>query len=265
MIQACLPINLILSAWDVMRFVLLNKSFQFSWPGLIGYLLLVTLLCSLGFWQLGRSEQKKQWLQQQQIALQAESIELNRLENPDANTLRYQKVSVVGHYDLAHQFLLDNQIVDGKAGYFVMTPFFIDGQNMAVLVNRGWLPLGQDRHTLPNIELQQSPTQIVGRINQFPGVGFKLKGAETPTDQWPSMVQLIDSQVLSAKLGYPLADYQIELEPSLEGGYTRDWKIVTPIPPEKHLAYAVQWFGLALTLTVLFIWISIKKRSEHTA
>ena len=265
MIQASLPINLMLSVWDVMRFVLLNRVFQFSWLGLAGYLLLLTLLCSLGFWQLGRSEQKKQWLQQQQTAMQADSIDLNQQENLGVNALRYQKVTVAGHYDGVHQFLLDNQIVDGKNGYFVMTPFFIDGHKMAVLVNRGWLPLGPDRNTLPNIELQAPSTNITGRINQFPGVGFKLKGAEIPTDGWPSVVQVIDSSVLSAKLGYPLADYQLELEPSLVGGYKREWKIVTPIPPEKHLAYAVQWFGLALTLTVLFIWISIKNRSEHTA
>lgn len=265
MIQASLPINLMLSIRDVMSFVLLNRVFQFSWLGLAGYLLLLTLLCSLGFWQLGRSEQKKQWLQQQQSALLAESIDLNQQENLDVDALRYQKVSVAGHYDVEHQFLLDNQIVDGKNGYFVMTPFFMAGQKRAVLVNRGWLPLGQDRNTLPSIELQAPPTHITGRINQFPGVGFKLKGAEIPTEGWPSVVQVIDSSVLSAKLEYPLAGYQLELEPSLAGGYKREWKTVTPIPPEKHLAYAVQWFGLALTLTVLFIWISIKNRSEHTA
>lgn len=248
-----------------MRFVLLNRTFQFSWLGLTAYFSLLTLLCSLGFWQLGRSEQKTQWLQQQQAAIQAESIDLNQHENLDVDALRYHKVSVAGHYDNEHQFLLDNQIVDGKNGYFVMTPFFIDGQNRAVLVNRGWLPLGQDRSTLPNVEVHTSVVHISGRINQFPGVGFKLKGAEIPAEGWPSVVQIIDSNVLSAKLAYPLADYHIELEPSLADGYKREWKISTPIPPEKHLAYAVQWFGLALTLTVLFIWISIKNRSEHSA
>lgn len=248
-----------------MRFVLLNKTFRFSWLALTAYLLLMSLLCSLGFWQLGRSEQKAQWLEQQQAAMLAESIDLNQNENLDIDALRYHKASVTGHYDNEHQFLLDNQIVDGKNGYFVMTPFFIDGQNRAILVNRGWLPLGQDRNNLPNVDLHVSAIQISGRINQFPGVGFKLKGAEIPADGWPSVLQVIDSRVLSVKLNYPLADYLLELEPSLADGYKREWKIATPIPPEKHVAYAVQWFGLALTLTVLFIWISIKKRSEHTA
>jgi surfeit locus 1 family protein len=106
---------------------------------------------------------------------------------------------------------------------------------------------------------------VSGRINQFPTVGIKLKGAEIPTNTWPSVVQLIDSQVLTEKLGYEIASFQLELEPESQEGYKREWKINTAIPPEKHLGYAVQWFGLALTLTALFFWISLKKRSEYSA
>lgn len=259
MIQTGLPINLMTTIRKSMRFVLLNKTFEFSWLGLAAYLLLFSVLCGLGFWQLGRSEQKAEWLQQQQTAMLAESIDLNQNENFDIDALRYHKASLTGHYDNEHQFLLDNQIVDGKNGYFVMTPFMIDGQSRSILVNRGWVPLGQDRIKLPDVSLQTATARISGRINQFPGVGFKLKGAEIPTEGWPSVVQVIDSKALSAKLNYPLVDYQLELEPSSADGYKREWKIATPIPPEKHVAYAVQWFGLALTLSVLFIWTSLKK------
>jgi surfeit locus 1 family protein len=71
--------------------------------------------------------------------------------------------------------------------------------------------------------------------------------------------------VLTEKLGYEIASFQLELEPESQEGYKREWKINTAIPPEKHLGYAVQWFGLALTLTALFFWISLKKRSEYSA
>lgn len=248
-----------------MKFMLFNRYFQFSWIGLVVYLLLVTLLCRLGFWQLARAEEKKQYLVQQEQALGVASINLNQQALLAIDTVRYQKVTVNGRYDNAHQFLLDNQIAEGKSGYFVMTPLFIDGQNRAVLVNRGWVALGSDRNTLPNVDIQTIQVKIAGRFNQFPSVGIKLKGAEIPTKTWPSVVQIIDSKVLSEKLGYELVDYLIELDPSVVEGYKRDWKMNTPIPPEKHQAYAVQWFGLALTLTALFIWISNKKRSEHTA
>lgn len=248
-----------------MKFMLFNRYFQVSWIGLVIYLMLVTLLCSLGFWQLDRAKEKKQILAQQEQALEVATINLNQYEIPSIDTVRYQKATLTGRYDSAHQFLLDNQIVNGKNGYFVLTPVFLDGQSRAVLVNRGWVSLGSDRNKLPEVDIKTLHINIAGRFNQFPSVGIKLRGAEIPTETWPSVVQVIDSEVLSQKLGYELVDYQIELDPTAAEGYTREWKMSTPIPPEKHRAYAVQWFGLALTLTALFIWISIKKRSEHTA
>lgn len=249
----------------MMKFTFLKQSFQISWLGLCIYLLLLSLLCSLGFWQLNRSEQKKLILLQQEAALDAESIDLNRENIVDTEAVRYRKAMIAGHYDKTHQFLIDNQIVDGRNGYFVLTPFFIEGSKSAVLVNRGWVAMGKDRNTLPDISFDASQTQVTGRINRFPSVGIVLKGAEIPTDTWPSVVQVVDSRVLSEKLAYNVAPYQIELESSAEEGYKREWKINVPIPPEKHVAYAVQWFALAFTLTVLFIWISIRKHSEHSA
>ncbi len=248
-----------------MNISLLNSRFQVSMAGLCIYLLLMGLLCGLGFWQLDRSQQKKQILEKQRIALDAAEINLNQQPIMNDETARYHKVMATGHYDKSHQFLLDNQIIDGKNGYLVLTPFFVDGQSGAVLVNRGWVELGSDRNRLPEVEIQSGQIQVKGRINQFPSVGIKLKGAEIPTDTWPSVLQLIDSKVLSKRLGYDLLPYQIELDAGAAEGYKRVWKINTAIPPEKHLGYAVQWFGLALTLTALFFWISIKKRSEYSA
>jgi len=127
------------------------------------------------------------------------------------------------------------------------------------LVNRGWIPLGASREVLPDIGISTVTQQVRGRINRFPEPGLKLKGAEIPGETWPVRVQVIDSQLLADRLGYALADYQIELDSAQPDGYQRQWKIAVAIPPEKHRAYAVQWFGLALTLTALFIWISSRK------
>jgi len=262
MIQAVLPIINAKFAKDIMKFTLLNRSFHVTWLGLGIYLILLTLLCSLGFWQLNRSEQKRQILKQQQSAIEADSIDLSRQTIVDADAVRYRKVVVKGRYDIAHQFLVDNQIVDGKNGYFVLTPLLVEGADDAVLVNRGWVPLGTHRKDLPNVDFKAEPMQVIGRLNHFPSVGIKLKGAEIPTDTLPSVVQVVDANVLSEKLGYPVRTYQIELDATAPEGYKREWKINVPIPPEKHLAYAVQWFGLALTLTALFIWMSTRNRSE---
>ena len=110
-----------------MKITILNREFRFSLLGLSVYLLLLALLCSLGFWQLSRAEQKRQFLRQQQAAQDAPALYLNRqqpIEHVDPD--RYQKSQVTGHYDATHQFLIDNQMLDGKPGYFVLTPFLFD-------------------------------------------------------------------------------------------------------------------------------------------
>jgi surfeit locus 1 family protein len=166
---------------------------------------------------------------------------------------------VTGHYDTSHQIFIDNQMLEGKPGYLVLTPFLPDGGQPGILVNRGWVALGASREVLPDIAINSAIQQVQGRINNFPEPGLKLKGAEIPGELWPVRVQIIDSKLLADKLGYALANYQIELDSTQPEGYQRRWKIAVAIPPEKHLAYAVQWFGLALTLTALFIWISSRK------
>lgn len=248
-----------------MKLVFARREYRFTGLGLVVYLLLMGLLCSLGIWQLGRAEQKRQFLLQQQAGQTLQRLNLNQQTVIDIDAVRCQDALVTGFYDTAHQFLIDNQVLDGKIGYLVLTPLKIKGQDQAVLVNRGWIALGQDRAVLPDINFVSAEQQVEGRINRFPTVGIKLKGADIPTESWPSVVQVVDSKVLSTKLGYAVQDFQIELASDAAHGYKRQWQHSTMIPPEKHLAYAVQWFGLALTLTGLFIWISSRKPSEHTA
>jgi len=247
-----------------MKIVCFGRLFQFSGLGIAMYLLLLSLLCSLGFWQLGRAEQKERFLERQRDALALPPLDLNHERIEDVESVRYRQALLHGHYDTAHQFLLDNQILDGKSGYFVLTPFILDG-GRAVLVNRGWLPASGDRRQLPVVDFYSDTTRVQGRIDHFPSLGLKLQGVEIPGEGWPSRLQFVDVQRLAEKLAYPLLDFQIQLDANAADGFRREWKIQTTITPEKHLGYAVQWFGLALALTGLFIWISSQKRSDHTA
>ena len=151
------------------------------------------------------------------------------------------------------------RISAGKPGYFVLTPFVLQDEAKAVLVNRGWVPLNHDRSVLPEVQLKNQQTKVSGRINRFPSIGIKLAGAEIPTEGWPSVLQVIDTQVLAKKLAYPLFPFQIELDKNLPEGFKREWQTTTIMLPEQHTAYAIQWFALAFTLTLLFIWYSCKR------
>ena len=229
----------------------------------LAYLCLLPLLIALGIWQLGRSEEKRLFLEKQEQKLaSSEILQLSSTTEDDAVALRYKKVQATGHYDQAHQFLIDNQINEGKAGYFVLTPFILQGGAKAVLVNRGWVPLNQKRSVLPDLQIKNEQINVMGRINRFPSVGIKLAGAEIPTEGWPSVVQVIDSQILAKKLDYSLFPFQIELDKDQAEGFKREWQTTTIMLPEQHTAYAIQWFALALTLTLLFIGYSCKRNDE---
>jgi len=238
-------------------------SIRFEKAPTLAYLCLLPLLISLGTWQLGRSEEKRIFFKQQEQGLaSSEIIQLSTAVEDNVDALRYKKVQVAEHYDQAHQFLIDNQISAGKPGYFVLTPFVLQGGAKAVLVNRGWVPLNHDRSVLPELQIKNDQAVVRGRINRFPSVGIKLAGAEIPTEGWPSVLQVVDSQVLEKKLAYSLFSFQIELEKDLPEGFKREWQTTTIMLPEQHTAYAIQWFALAFALTLLFIWYSFKRHDE---
>ncbi|MEQ1635840.1 MAG: SURF1 family protein [Methylococcales bacterium] len=217
------------------------------------------MLLSLGFWQLERAEQKRVILEKQQLLINEGELALNARTPDDLALLKYRPVQVTGQYEAEHQFLIDNQHVNGRVGYLVLTPFHLTGTDKAVLVNRGWLPLNVNRAVLPALPVNTAKVTIKGRVNSFPSVGLKLAGTEIPTKTWPAVVQVAESDALAKALGYPLFSFQIELDPTMSDGFLRVWQAAAVMPPEKHVAYAVQWFGLAITFTVLFFWYHYKK------
>lgn len=219
-------------------------------------LCVLPVLIALGFWQLDRAEQKRAFLERQKQGMDAPVVQLTATTPEDNDGLRYKRAVAFGHYDGAHQILIDNQVAEGRSGYFVLTPFILNEGHKAVLVNRGWIQANQDRKILPDIAIQKNQTQVTGRLNHFPSVGIKLAGADQPTEGWPAVVQVADSAILSARLGYPVFPFMLELDRQAPEGYRREWHETRVMPPEQHVAYAMQWFGLAAALALLFVWFS---------
>lgn len=226
---------------------------------LFAYLGLFTLFLSLGVWQINRANQKQDFLDAQ-LQRSNEVVQITPQTVEDIETLRYKNAQIIGHFETKKQFLLDNQIDAGKAGYFVFTPFKLENSEKSILVNRGWIALIEPRTTLPNVNFDAGQTiTLSGRINSFPSIGLKLEGAATPTQTNPAVVGIIDTKIIGKQLGYELFSFQLELDANEANGFKRDWSIAKIMQPEQHLAYALQWFGLALALTVIFIKFGLKK------
>ncbi|MGR9107948.1 MAG: SURF1 family protein [Gammaproteobacteria bacterium] len=212
-----------------------------------------TVLIALGIWQLQRSVEKEESLDLLKSRLAQAPLRLNG-EFQALDDLLYRRVTVRGVYDFGHQFVLDNQVFEGRVGAFVLTPLKIEGAQQAVLINRGWVPVVDREIVESDLAILKPRVSLAGIVNRFPGVGFKLEGGEIPRGGWPGWLQWIDPETLSSVLGYPVLPFQVLLDPDFHPGFVREWKINFPVSPVKHLAYAVQWFALAGLLVGMVLW-----------
>lgn len=227
------------------------------WPTL-AVLLLLPLLLGLGFWQLDRAEQKKAWLARLEAGLRQEPVELDSSAT-DYPAVAFRRVIARGSYDPAHQLLLDNQVRDRQVGYLVLTPLRLEGTDIAVLVDRGWVAAPLDRTQLPDIGLAAGALTVRGVADKGPSAGLRLGEAAIAADQWPLRLQYLDYALLERRLPYPLLPYVIRLDADQPHGYRRDWQPTPQMGPATHLGYAVQWFGLAIALVVIYLVVNTRR------
>ncbi len=115
----------------------------------VGLLALAALFAALGTWQLRRAEASRATLAQFASGVAGEALAALPSELDDA--VRFRRVEAEGEYVVTPQFLLDNMLHDGAAGYHVLTALRVAGRRERVLVNRGWVPAGGDRRVLPDV------------------------------------------------------------------------------------------------------------------
>ncbi|MFA9459334.1 SURF1 family protein [Thiohalorhabdus sp. Cl-TMA] len=229
-------------------------------PALVTLALLPALL-ALGFWQLDRAEQKRALLAQWEAGKRAAPSALSELGatgSKDADT-RFRRVRAKGQYDQAHQFLLDNQIREGRAGFQVLTPLRLAGREKAVLINRGWVPMGASRRDLPDLPAPEGEQQLRGILTDPPSVGIRLGEADTGGNDWPKVVQYVAPERIQKQLGYPVMERVIQLGRNQPHGFERDWEAPVHFGPQRHVGYAVQWFGLAAALLAIFLVVNTKR------
>ena len=212
-----------------------------------------------GLWQLERGDEKRQLF----TAFEAggEVLQIDALaEDLDLARLRFRTMRADGRYDTEHQFLLDNMLNDGRPGYQVLTPLVREGT--AVLINRGWVPANPDRSILPDIRVSADARTLTGRLAPLPEPGFRL-GTDMPasTAPWPRRQSFPTVEMLRAQLGEDVPDLQLLLSPDAEDGYVRNWR-PDVMSPDKHLSYAVQWFGFAVALTLIYLVVNFKTRPK---
>ncbi|HEX7238226.1 MAG TPA: SURF1 family protein [Gammaproteobacteria bacterium] len=213
-----------------------------AWVAILGLLAFAALFAALGAWQVQRAETSR--ATQALFASGAADETLASLPRELGDAVRFRRVAIEGEYVEKPQFLLDNMLHEGAAGFDVLTALRVRGSEQRVLVNRGWVPAG-DRTVLPDVAVAGESRTVSGRLDRLPRPGLRL-GGETP-DRGDALVvvEFPTADELARRLGAPVLDYQVLLEPTAEDGYVRDWQ-APGLSPERHIAYAGQWFALGL-------------------
>jgi surfeit locus 1 family protein len=100
---------------------------------------------------------------------------------------------------------------------------------------------------------------VTGRIDQLPRAGINLAASDGAG--WPRRLSYPDLATVRRVYGEAVDPAIILLDASANDGYLRDWK-PGGLPPERHFGYAVQWYGLALALAVIYVVINLKRPGQ---
>lgn len=206
---------------------------------------------SLGRWQLHRAQEKRALY----AAFAAGTGTLRDLGADTPALPRYQHVRATGHYDPDHQVLIDNMSnAEDQPGYYVITPFELAGGGR-LLVNRGWVALGPSRAIKPRVEVSASPREIQGRTDHLPRAGLQIGRRAPLSPPYPVVANFPTREEIAALMHerrWSDAAELVLLDPTQPDGYVREWH-PPGLPPMRHIAYAVQWFGLAAAAAVIFV------------
>ncbi|MCZ0737821.1 SURF1 family protein [Phreatobacter sp. AB_2022a] len=239
-------------------------------PG-IAALVALTVLVGLGTWQLSRLAWKNELIAQVAARSHAAPAPLPPPASWPAMTAEsdeYRRVSATGSFrhdaEAYLYFVAGDSRRAGEAGhaqgqgYLVITPLVMaDGR--IVLVNRGFVPT--DRRDPASRTQGQLPGVVtVTGLLRYP----EARGLfAAPDDAARRLFYTRDIGAMAAALGLDrrqTAPFLIDADSAdvpgglPQGGQTR------LVFPNRHLEYALTWYGLALTLVGVFIAFALQGR-----
>jgi cytochrome oxidase assembly protein ShyY1 len=227
-------------------------------------LISIAVTVSLGRWQLSRAAQKEAI--QAEIDTQKNLPPLDQqaflaLDKPESTL--HRPVRLRGLWLTPHTVYLDNRQMHGVPGFYVLTPFALEGTNETVLIQRGWIQRNfTERTQLQPVDTPSGLVEVTGRIAAPPAHLLELGKPDAPAPslaaQGSSLIrQNLDLEGFRAETGLPLrTEVSLQQTGPASEGLQRDW----PAPAlgvEKHYGYAFQWFGLSALVFILYVWFQL--------
>ncbi len=218
--------------------------------GLLLALVASALCVRLGFWQLGRLEEKRALNRRLRESLAGPVVPLAGGEPWERVAGR--RVAATGVYDSLRHVVLRGRARRGAPGVELLTPLRLEGAPSAVLVDRGWLPAPDAATARPQDYPERGRVQAVGVVEagQPAREPPRLRVAVGAGGMTRITVSALALDSLRGYFPYPLAGFVLRQLPDSS---------LPPLPSRAapafgnenmHLSYAVQWFSFATIIAV---------------
>jgi len=211
-------------------------------------------MIALGFWQLGRLDEKRALNAQIQSRQSQPPLTLTG-EELDTADLEYRTVTVTGTFDFSQEIVLRNRAKSNIAGVHLLTPLRIEGSEVAVIVDRGWIPY---EAAAPEVRAAYaSPTGVaitltgLARLSQsrpsFLAPADPLLSPDLPrVDQW----FWVNIPQIQQQIPYPLLPFFVEQSAGPDPTAIPAAGSEIELSEGPHLSYAIQWFAFAAILVI---------------
>ena len=252
------------------RFVFSPKWLAFH---VLTWFILIPAFIWLGFWQRGLWKTRDHNQGIVLSALAAKPVALDGVDPVGHNVAQSQQwtmITVTGHYDTAHQFMVRNREQNENPGEYVVTPLVLS-DGTAVLINQGWVA---------ESETSVNPT-AVPPFPPVPSGTVTVTGALQPdettattrikddTSSLPAdEVALIAKPDMADRVPYTLHDGSIQLTASSPANTSGS--AAQPIPGPSYdntmyIAYMIQWWVFALVMPVTWFKLIQREADELAA
>ena len=242
---------------------------------LLGWLLALAAMAvfaSLGRWQLARMHEKQVKLDAAAQALDHAQPQPLLLASDPKRAEAYDWAT--GRGSIADATIwLDNQMRGGRPGVRMYCVLLPDDGVQALLLDAGWWPLDA-RRDLPVFGCPRgSDVAVRGLLAPPPASGLERGDAlaDAGPQRWLATRMELAVVARALKLSTGIAPRVLRLDPQRQPGDggvmaasgERDLDVLpNTMPPERHLGYAVQWFGLALTVLVVAATLTFRMKKK---